>query len=57
VLQLGQEVVHDGIQILLFDVVDMHRLNLTIVDVMEFLKGLSIKRNMKNRSLRKTVID
>jgi hypothetical protein len=47
VLKLGQEVLHDGIQVLLFDVVDMHRLNLTIVEVMEFRKGLSVKQNLE----------
>jgi hypothetical protein len=55
VLKLGQGVLHDGLQILFFDVVDMHRLNPTITEVMEFQKWLSVKQNMQN--LRKTVID
>jgi hypothetical protein len=46
--KLGQGVPHDGLQILLFDVDGMHRLNLTIVEVMEFRKGLSVKRNLKS---------
>jgi hypothetical protein len=57
VLKLGQGVLHDGLQILLFDVVDMHRLIPTNAEVMEFQKGLSIKRNLENLSLRKNVID
>jgi hypothetical protein len=36
--QSRQGVLHDGLQILLFDVVDMHRLNPTIEEVMEFQK-------------------
>jgi hypothetical protein len=44
VLKLGQGVLHDGLQILLFDVVDMHKLNPTIVEVMEFHKGLSYEK-------------
>jgi hypothetical protein len=56
VLKLGQGVLHDDLQILIFDVVDMHRLNLTIAEVMEFQNWLSIKQNLKN-CLRKTVID
>jgi hypothetical protein len=48
VLKLGQGVIHDGLQILIFDVIDMHRLNLTIAEVMEFRKGLSVKRNLEN---------
>jgi hypothetical protein len=51
VLKLGQEVLHDGTQILLFDVVDMHRLNHTIAEVMKFWKGLSIKQNLKSKKL------
>jgi hypothetical protein len=42
-LKLGQEVLHDGLQILLFDVIEMHIQNPTIVEVMEFRKDLSIK--------------
>jgi hypothetical protein len=38
VLKLGQGVLHDGLKILLFDVVDMHRLNPIILEVMEFSK-------------------
>jgi hypothetical protein len=49
VLKPGQGVHHDGLQILLFDVVDMHRLNPTIVEVMEFRKGLRVKRNLENQ--------
>jgi hypothetical protein len=36
VIKHGQGVLHDGLQILLFVVADMHRLNPTIVEVMEF---------------------
>jgi hypothetical protein len=35
-LKLGQEVLHDGLQLLIFDVVDIHRLNSKIVEVIEF---------------------
>jgi hypothetical protein len=56
VLKHGQGVLHDGLHILVFDVVDMHRLNPTIAEVMEFQKGLSVKRNLENLSV-KTVID
>jgi hypothetical protein len=34
--QIGQGVLDDGLQILLFDVVDMHTLNFTIAEVVEF---------------------
>jgi hypothetical protein len=54
--QTGQGVLYDGLQIFLFDVVDMHRLNPTIVEFIEFQKGLSVKQNLDNLSLRKTVI-
>jgi hypothetical protein len=47
VLKLGQGVLHDGPQILLFDVVDVHRLNPTIEEVMEFQRGLSVKQNLE----------
>jgi hypothetical protein len=47
VLKHGQCVLHDGLQILLFDVVDMRRLNPTIEEVMEFQRGLSVKRNLE----------
>jgi hypothetical protein len=57
VLKLGQGVLHDGLQILIFEVVDMHKLNPTIAQLMEFQNGLSVKRNLENLSLRKTVID
>jgi hypothetical protein len=57
VLKLGQGVLHDDLQILIFDVVAMHRLIPTNAEVMEFQKGLSVKRNLENLSLRKTVID
>jgi hypothetical protein len=56
VLKLGQGVLHDGLQILLFYVVDMHRLNPRIAEVMEFQKRLSVKQNLENL-IRKTVID
>jgi hypothetical protein len=54
VLILGQEVLHDGLQILLFDVGDMQRLNPRVVEVMEFRKRLSVKQNLENLT---TVID
>jgi hypothetical protein len=57
VLKLGQGVLHDGLKILLFDVVDMNRRNPTIPEVTKFQKGLSVKRNLENLSMRKTVID
>jgi hypothetical protein len=47
VLKLGQGVLHDGLQILLFDVVDMHKLNSIIEEVMEFQRELSVKRNLE----------
>jgi hypothetical protein len=50
VLKLRQGVLHDGLKILLFDVVDVHRLNPTIAEVMEFRKGLSVKSNLENLS-------
>jgi hypothetical protein len=47
VLKLGQGVLHDGLQILLFDVVDMCRLNLMIEEVMEFQRGLREAKSRK----------
>jgi hypothetical protein len=41
--QSGQGVLHDGLQILLFYLVDIHRLNPMIEEVMEFQRGLSVK--------------
>jgi hypothetical protein len=55
-LKLGQGVLHDGLKILLFDVVDMHRLNPTIEEVMEFQRRLSVKRNLE-KSVWKAVIE
>jgi hypothetical protein len=46
-LKLGQEVLHDGVQPLLFDLVDIHRLTSKIEEVMEFQGGISVTRNMK----------
>jgi hypothetical protein len=46
VLKLGQGVLHDGLQILLFDVVDMCRLNL-MIEVMEFQRGLREAKSRK----------
>jgi hypothetical protein len=56
VLKLGQGVLHNGLQILPFDVVDMHRLNPMIEEVMEFQRGLSVKQNLEN-SIWKAVIE
>jgi hypothetical protein len=46
-LKLGQEVLHDGLQTLLSDLVNMHRLTPKIKYVMEFQRGLSVKRNLE----------
>jgi hypothetical protein len=43
-IQTGQGVLHDGVQILLFDVLDMHRLNPTIKEDIEFSKVLTAKQ-------------
>jgi hypothetical protein len=45
--QTRQGVLYDGLQILLFDVVDMHRLHPMIGEVMEFQRRLSVKRNLE----------
>jgi hypothetical protein len=43
-IQTGQGVLHDGLQILVFDVLDMHRLNHTIEEDIEFSKVLTAKQ-------------
>jgi hypothetical protein len=45
VLNLGQEVLHDVLQTLLFDLVGMHRLYPIMEEDIEFQKGLSVKQN------------
>jgi hypothetical protein len=47
VLKLGDGVLQDGLQILLFDLVDMYRLSHKIEEVIEFQKLISVKKIMK----------
>ncbi len=43
--KLGQGVLQDGLQTLLFDLVDMYRLSHKIEEVIEFQRRLSVKLN------------
>jgi hypothetical protein len=46
VLKLGQEVLHDGLQLLIFDVVDIHRLNFKIGEKLSSISSvLSFETN------------
>jgi hypothetical protein len=47
VLKLGDGVLQDGLQILIFDLVDMYRLSHKIEEVIEFQKLISVKKIMK----------
>jgi hypothetical protein len=43
----GQGVLHDGLETLLFDMGDMHRPTLNMVEDMEFERELSVKQILK----------
>jgi hypothetical protein len=43
----GQRVLHDGLQTLIFDLVDMHRPYPNIDEAMEFQKGISVKKSLE----------
>jgi hypothetical protein len=46
--KIGQRVLHGGLQELLFDLVDMHIPYPHIKEVMEFQRGLNVKRFLEN---------
>jgi hypothetical protein len=47
-LNLGHGVLQNGLQIFLFDLVDMHRLSLIMEDDIEFQRGLIVKQFLEN---------
>jgi hypothetical protein len=44
---IGWGVNHNGLESLLFDMGDMHKLSPNILKIMEFQKGLTIKENLE----------